>query len=92
MNAPAQKLITDVKVLAGDVEELVKATAAQTGEKIGAARDRAQAALAKTREASALRGRETAQATDQYVNENPWTAVGVSAAIGLVIGFLIGRS
>jgi len=92
MNAPAQKLITDVKVLAADVEELVKATAAQTGEKIGAARERAQAALARAKGASALCSRETAQATDQYVKENPWAAVVVSAGIGLVIGFLVARS
>ncbi|HEY2401580.1 MAG TPA: hypothetical protein VGI23_14600, partial [Steroidobacteraceae bacterium] len=26
------------------------------------------------------------RATDQFVRENPWTAVGVGAAIGLILG------
>jgi ElaB/YqjD/DUF883 family membrane-anchored ribosome-binding protein len=91
MNAPAEKIVTDVRVLAADVEELVKATAAQSGEKIAAARDRAQTALAHARDAAVLRGRRAAQLSDQYVKDNPWTAVGVSAGIGLLIGFLISR-
>ncbi len=35
--------------------------------------------------------RETAEAVDLYVKENPWQAVGIGAAAGLILGFLIGR-
>jgi ElaB/YqjD/DUF883 family membrane-anchored ribosome-binding protein len=35
--------------------------------------------------------REAAHATDDYVKENPWQAVGLGAAIGLVVGLLIAR-
>jgi len=91
MNAPAEKLVGDVKVLVADVEELVRATAAQSGEKLAAARARVQAALATARETVVVRTKEAAQATDEYVHENPWTSVGVSAGLGFVIGFLIGR-
>jgi len=37
------------------------------------------------------RTRAAARATDDYVHENPWRAVGVAAGVGLVIGLLIGR-
>ena len=29
--------------------------------------------------------------TDEYVRSNPWRAVGISAGIGVLIGFLIAR-
>ena len=29
--------------------------------------------------------------TDQYVRSNPWTAVGIAAAAGAIIGFLASR-
>jgi len=34
MSAQTERLVTDVKVLVNDTEELVKATAAQAGDKI----------------------------------------------------------
>lgn len=95
MNAPAEKLAADTKVLVADIEELLKATAAQTGEKVSAARARMQVALVDARDTVALRTKETAQAADRYVRENPWQSVGATAGIavgvGLLIGLLIGR-
>jgi ElaB/YqjD/DUF883 family membrane-anchored ribosome-binding protein len=38
-----------------------------------------------------VQGKHAAQATDRYVKENAWTAIGVSAGIGLIIGILVGR-
>ena len=32
-----------------------------------------------------------ALATDEYVHDNPWRAVGIAAGVGLVIGMLISR-
>ena len=32
-----------------------------------------------------------AKATDEYVHEHPWQAVGVAAVIGLLLGALITR-
>ncbi|MDR3412794.1 MAG: DUF883 domain-containing protein [Formivibrio sp.] len=32
-----------------------------------------------------------AEATDGYVHEHPWQAVGVAAAVGVLIGMLISR-
>ena len=91
MNAPAEKLVGDVKVLVSDVEELLKATATQTGERIAGVRARAQAAITQSGNAAVEQGRQTARAANEYVHENPWSAVGVSAGIGLLIGLLISR-
>jgi ElaB/YqjD/DUF883 family membrane-anchored ribosome-binding protein len=91
MNAPVEKVVTDVKMLASDIEELVKATAAQSGDKVAEARARVQQALAGAKETVVVRGAEAARATDRYVHENAWKAVGISAGIALLVGLLIGR-
>ena len=91
MNAPAEKVVTDVKLLASDIEELVWATAAQSGDKIAEARARVQEALAGAKETVIVRGAEAARMTDRYVHENAWKAVGISAGIALLVGLLIGR-
>lgn len=97
-NATKEKLVADLKVLIADTDELLRATASQAGEKAAAARDRIQASLssAKVRLAEAERvgiekTKQAAKATDNYVHEHPWTAIGITAAAALVIGMLIGR-
>ena len=87
-----------LRTVIADAEELLKATANQAGEKAAAARERVQDSLhqAKVRLAQAedvvvQRSKQAARATDDYVHENPWHAVGVAAGVGLVIGLLIGR-
>ena len=37
------------------------------------------------------KGKEAATATDEFVRENPWAALGVAAAVGCVLGYLISR-
>ncbi|MEK6243193.1 MAG: DUF883 family protein [Pseudomonadota bacterium] len=92
------KLVADLKVVVADAEELLRATASQAGEKVAAARERIQASLAtaKVKLGEAERAllektKQAAKATDVYVHENPWEAVGVAAAVGLVLGILISR-
>ncbi len=98
MNAPREQLVADLKVLMSDVEELVKATASQSGDKIAEIRGRIQSAAAELRprlaQAEALlkeKARIAAATTDDYVHDHPWTAMGVSAGVGVIIGLLIGR-
>ena len=92
------KLVEDLKVVMRDAEALIKATSAQTGEKIQEVRARAEESLrqARTRltviEDEALqRAREVADATEEYVKENPWQAVGIAAGVGLLVGLLLSR-
>ncbi|MGZ8900950.1 MAG: glycine zipper domain-containing protein [Limisphaerales bacterium] len=37
------------------------------------------------------KSKEAATATDEFVRENPWAALGVAAAVGCLVGFLISR-
>ena len=93
-----EQLINDFKVVVSDAEALLKATANQGGEKLAEVRAKAEESLkvvkARMEEAQAaliVKTRAAAKATDVYVHENPWQAIGVAASIGLVIGLLIGR-
>lgn len=93
-----EKLMQDLKIVIGDAEELLRATASQAGEKAAAAREKIQDSLhhAKVKLAEAEdvmidTTRQAARATDEYVHEHPWKAVGMAAGIGLIIGLLIGR-
>ena len=92
------KLISDFKVLAGDAEELLKATANQAGERVAAARKRIEQSLEEgkkkfSEEETAFvdKTKEMAKTADDYVRQNPWNAVGVAAGIGLVLGLLLRR-
>ena len=102
MNAPTEvskeKLVADLKIVVADAEELLRATASQAGEKAAAARERIQASLVTARaklveaeRALVDRTKQAAKATDEFVHENPWKAVGIAAAVGFVLGVLISR-
>ncbi len=93
-----QKLITDMKVVVDDAEEILRASAGIAGEKMANLRERIGARLvdAKIRLAEAEdeiinKTRAAARATDEYVHDNPWQAVGVAAAIGVLVGLIVGR-
>jgi len=93
-----EKLMQDLRVVVADAEELLRATAGQAGDKVASARERIQESLvvAKERivaaeEAVVEKTKQAAKATDEYVHENPWKAVGIAAGVGLVVGMLISR-
>ena len=93
-----EKLMQDLRVVVSDAEELLRATAGQAGEKVAVARERIQENLAAAKvrlvaaeDAVVAKTKEAAKATDEYVHENPWKAVGISAGVGLIIGMLISR-
>jgi ElaB/YqjD/DUF883 family membrane-anchored ribosome-binding protein len=93
-----QQLVTDMKSVIADAEDMLHATADQAGEKVATLRARIQERLkgAKVRLAEAeaalvAKSRAAARATDTYVHESPWTAVGIAAGVGLLVGLIIGR-
>lgn len=92
------RLMADLKVVIADAEELMKLTAGQVGEKAGEVRqrmqvrmDKAKVDLARMQEAAVVRAKDAGRAADDYVHENPWTAMGVAAGVGLLLGMLISR-
>jgi ElaB/YqjD/DUF883 family membrane-anchored ribosome-binding protein len=82
------KLMQDMHAVVVDAEDLLKATASQTGERVEKIRARATDSLRVARESMETVG---SRVNDQ-VHENPWAAVGVAAGVGLLLGLLIGRS
>ena len=93
-----EKLASDLRVVVADAEELLRATAGQMGEKAIVARERIQESLrvakeklSRVEEAVVDKTKAAARATDDYVHDHPWGAVGIAAAVGLVIGMLISR-
>ena len=97
-NTSKEKLITDMKVVLADVEDLLKAATAATGETAAALREKAAGKLKLAtekltglQEAALLKGKEAAKVTDEYVHANPWKAVGMAAAAGFLIGLLVNR-
>lgn len=97
-SASRDKLMADLRVVIADAEELLKLTAGQAGDKVADLRERMQARMAKAKEelahlqeAAVGQAREAAKATDHFVHERPWTAVGIAAGVGLIAGLLIGR-
>jgi ElaB/YqjD/DUF883 family membrane-anchored ribosome-binding protein len=93
-----EQLVADFKRVVTDAEALLKATAKHGGEELADVRARAEdslkvgkARLAEERAALLGRTKDAARATDAYIHENPWQAIGVAAGVGLVVGLLTGR-
>ena len=93
-----EKLAADLKVVIADAEELLKATASQAGEKVAQARvkiqdslDQAKVKLGRLGEVGVDKAKAAARVTDDFVHDSPWTAVGIGAGVGLILGLLIGR-
>ena len=92
------QLIEDFKKVIHDAEELIKATANQTGDKVGEVRHRAEESLKEARrklndmeDSVVARTKTAVKATDQLVHDKPWQSVAVASAVGVVLGMLIGR-
>ncbi len=93
-----QQLVSDMKSAIADAEDMLQATADQAGEKVASLRARIQERLKSTKERLAEaeealleKTRAAARATDSYVHESPWTAVGIAAGVGLLMGLVIAR-
>lgn len=91
------QLIENFNTVVTETEQLLKSVANAGGEKAGALRASVEhnLAVAKDRlrhlqEAATEKTQAAAHATDEYVHENPWQAIGIAAGLGGVIGVAIG--
>lgn len=92
------KLLEDLQTVVRDAEALLQETATHTGERVAAIRARAEeslqqakARLAETHDEVLQNARDAAQATENYVKQNPWQSVAIAAGVGLLIGLLLRR-
>jgi ElaB/YqjD/DUF883 family membrane-anchored ribosome-binding protein len=93
-----KRLAEDFKTVVKDAEELLRHAARDAGDGYNEARARLEQSLKtaraelETMEKAMLDGtRRAARATDSYVHDHPWEAVGIGAGVGLLLGLLIGR-
>ena len=77
---------------------MLRRAAAETGDKARDLRSQVETNLRRAKlrlqeiEGEAVdRAKAAARATDDYVHDHPWHAIGVAAAIGVAIGLLLNR-
>ncbi len=90
----AGKIADDLQSLIHHAEELLRATADSASDAAADARERAEESLSAVRErlADLQKGvKGQARAVDDYVQDNPWTAVAVVGALALIVGLVMGR-
>ena len=92
------QLAADFRTVMNDIETLMASGATYTEGESAALRARIQERLEAARRRAvelqheaAAQARRAAHATDSFVHEHPWQAVGVAAAVGVVFGMLIAR-
>ena len=93
-----EQILSDMRVVVGDLESMLKATANSADADVRALSERlrdrlavAKARLLDAEHAMLERGRQIARSTDDYVHQHPWSSIGVAAGIGLLLGVVIAR-
>jgi len=88
----------EVTNVLADAEDLIRATTSFTGEDLARIRARLADGVAAAKKsmnemgtAIATSARQTAASTDAYVHEQPWKAIGVTAAVAFLVGILVAR-
>ncbi|MEN5017029.1 YqjD family protein [Erwinia sp. Eh17-17] len=94
----SEHLRAELKNLADTLEEVLTTSGEKSKSELDKLRSKAQSALKDTRarlgdsgDRIAQTTREAAERTDVYVRDNPWTSVGIGAAVGVVLGVLLTR-
>lgn len=79
-------------------DELLKQAAGATEEDAKLLQEKAKKCLSNAREnlkdfytKTSVEGREIAGELNEQVHDNPWKAVGIAAAAGLLVGLLVAR-
>lgn len=98
VEAKKDVLVKDIKTVVGDTDVLLRGIAGATADTYAATRAKVEGKLGdaktrfeETRTQIAERAKGIAATSHTYVKENPWKVVGASAAIGLIIGYLLSR-
>lgn len=93
-----ERVLADLRTLARDSEDLLKATAGDLSDKAKEARQRVLLALDKARatcddmqEETMARARAAAKKADTVIRDHPYESIGISFGVGLLIGVLVGR-
>ncbi len=93
-----QSLVSDLKDLIDDADDVLKEVANSDAEEFSAVRMKVAARLGEVkarfddaRIAVGQTAKDAADATNQYVKENPWKLMAVAGSTGLIAGLLYSR-
>ncbi len=93
------KLMADFRMLAADMEHLLKAAGNQTGQHAAQVRVKvedslrtAKARVADLQDMAAAKTQAAGRATDDYVRANPWQVMAICTFAGFVLGAMLSRS
>ena len=88
----------EVRKLIADVEELLRRVGDAADPELARLRAKVESTVATTKKAISdgteqvqRQAKEAFEASDRYVRDQPWQAIGIAAIAGLAIGFLVGR-
>lgn len=91
-------LMNDIKGVMTDADELLKEVGSATTERFAVARTKVEGKLGEVisrlgdaRTAVTDKAKGAAVATSDYVSDNPWKALAVAAAAGVLVGVLVSR-
>ena len=93
-NVSTDRIVSDLKTVAHDAEDLLKASAGEVTEKAREARARLAAALEHARDACGCLQEKAvagAKATDKVIRDHPYQSIGIAFGVGLLIGVLVTR-
>lgn len=98
MTKGTHALAQDFDNVVSDAQELLKTIGNEGDARLIDAKKRMQASLAVAKnrlhelQTTVTDGaRAAANTTDEYVHENPWLVIGASAAVGVLVGYLLAR-
>lgn len=98
VNAAKDELLAEFQALVSDTEKLLQSSADLAGAEAEQMRDQIHSSLKRAREAiystkDSLRDQSKAavDATEDYVGDHPWQAVGIAAGVGFLLGLLVSR-
>ena len=93
-----EQLVQDLKAVIHDTQELLRISADHVGDNAQELRERVSKRLNQAindlqqlQTEAVEKVKAAGHATDEFVHENPWTSIGISAGLGLILGLIVSR-
>jgi len=90
-SAEVKNLIADVEDLLARIADLKDADVSRVRNKVLQAVGNAKESIAESADNLRRQAKEAVTATDDFVHDSPWQAVGIAALVGALVGILVTR-
>lgn len=98
VSGASDTMVSAVKDVVRDAEDLLKTTADYSAEGFDAVRSKlreslgqAKIKLSDTQARVATKAEDAADATKEYVTDNPWKSLAIVGSVGVILGMLMSR-